>query len=185
MRRQSVSAPALVLADRAAALREAFDRSFAAVRPPDPPPVEDLLAIRIGAEPYALRLSEIAGLHPDRRITPLPGGVPSLRGIAAFRGVIVPVYDLAAWLGHPQEEAVRWLALAASEPIAFAFAVVDGHLRVAHDAIVPNRAGERAHRHVREFARVAEQAVCPIVHLPSIIDAVRRLISPEPQSEGR
>jgi len=180
-----MSENAASLVERTAALREAFDRSFAAARPPDPPPGEDLLAIRIGAEPYALRLSEIAALHPDRRITPLFGSLPSLRGIAAFRGAIMPVYDLATLLGHPQAAAVRWLATAASEPIAFAFAAVDGHLQVAHDAIVSNGADERPHRYVREFARMTDQGARPIVHLPSVIDAVRRLISPDPQSEGR
>jgi chemotaxis signal transduction protein len=173
------------LAARAAALRDAFDRSFAAARPPDAPPGVDLLAIGVGAKSYALRLSEIAGLHPDRRITPLPGAAPALRGIAGFRGAIVPVYDLAALLGHPQAEEARWLAMAVGEPVAFAFATVDGHLRVARDAIMADAIGQGPHRGVREFARIADQAVHPIVHLPSIIDAVRRSISPRPQAEGR
>jgi chemotaxis signal transduction protein len=172
------------LAARAVALRDAFDRSFAAARPPDPPPGVDLLAIRVGAEPYALRLSEISGLHPDRRITPLPGAAAVLRGIAGVRSAIVPVYDLAALLGHPQAEDVRWLAMAADERVAFAFAAVDGHLRLPPDAIMANEAGQRPHRYVREFARTADQSVYPIADLRSIIDAVRRSISPGPPSEG-
>jgi hypothetical protein len=50
------------LADRAEALRLAFDRSFAEERRRDTPSNESLLAFDLGAEPYALRLSEIAGI---------------------------------------------------------------------------------------------------------------------------
>jgi chemotaxis signal transduction protein len=180
-----VSDNAVSLAGRAAALRDAFDRSFAAARPPDPPPGEDLLAIRIAAERYAIRLSEIAGLYPDRRISPLPGSTPALRGIAGFRGVIVPVYDLAALLGQPPGDTIRWIAMAASEPLAFAFTAIDRRLQVARDAIVPNEIDGRPHRYVREFARTTEATVYPIVDLPSIIDAVKRSIAPRSQAEGR
>jgi chemotaxis signal transduction protein len=143
------------------------------------------LAIRIGTEPYALCLSDIAALHPDRRITKLPSSISALRGIAGFRGAILPVYDLGVLLGHPPAEAVRWLALAASEPVAFAFAVVDRHLRVARDAIIPNETGERPHRFVREFARMPEGVAHPVVDLPSIIEAVKQLIAPRSQAGGR
>lgn len=160
-------------ADPAARLREAFDRSFAVARPPDPPASDNLLAIRIGAEPYALRLSQIAGLFADRKITPLPGSGPALLGIAGFRGAIVPVYDLAALLGHRADETVRWLAMAAGGPVAFAFAVLDGHLRVAVDAIMPRGSDEQPRQHIRHFACTSDM-VRPIVHLPSVLDAVRR-----------
>lgn len=173
------------LTERAAAMRDAFDRSFAETRLPNPPSAEDLLAIRIGTEPYALRLSEIAALHPLRRITPLPGSIPALRGLAGFRGAIVPVYDLATLLGHPPAEAIRWLATAASEPVAFAITAVDCHLRVARDAVIPNETGEQPYRYVREFARTTEGVAHPIVDLPSIIDAIKRLISLQPSAEGR
>ncbi|HTV87441.1 MAG TPA: chemotaxis protein CheW [Stellaceae bacterium] len=173
------------LAPPAAAMRDAFDRSFAAARPPAPPPGEDLLTIRIRTEPYALRLSEIAALHPDRRITRLPGSPPALRGIAGFRGAIVPVYDLAALLGHLPADEIRWLALAASEPIAFAFTAVEDQLRVGDDAIVAEAAGAWPRRHVRGFLHPAGRAMHPIVDVPSIIEAVRRLVSPKLQSEER
>ncbi|HEV8679354.1 MAG TPA: chemotaxis protein CheW [Stellaceae bacterium] len=165
----------LLFTDRVAALRDAFDRSFAEARAPAPPASEDLLAVRIGAEPYALRLSEIAGLFAERRITPLPGSTPALLGIAGFRGTIVPVWDLAVLLGH-EAEAVRWLAMAAAEPVAFALAAVDGHLRIALDAIVASTAGDGPQPHVRHFARLPGP-MRPIVHLPSVLEAVRRLVA--------
>jgi purine-binding chemotaxis protein CheW len=174
----------LMYSDRVARLRDPFDRSFAEARPPDPPAAENLLAIRLGLEPYALRLSEIVGLFADRKITRLPGGAPELLGIAGFRGAIVPVYDLPALLGHRAEEAVRWLVIAASESLAFAFAALDGHLRVPLDAIVPHEAGEHPGRYVRDFARTPDLAR-PIVHLPSVLDAVRRQVTKNMNAEER
>jgi chemotaxis signal transduction protein len=174
-----MSKTAASLTARAAAMRDAFDRSFAAPRPPEPPPDEDLLAIRIGAEPYALRLSEVAALHADRQIARLPGATAALRGIAGFRGVVVPVYDLAVLLGHPPAETVRWLAMAANEPVAFTFAGIDGRLRVTREATVPSRTGE-SHQYVSDFARMTDQAMRPVLHLPTIIEAVKRLASPAP-----
>ncbi|HYM71932.1 MAG TPA: chemotaxis protein CheW [Stellaceae bacterium] len=160
-------------ADLAATLRGAFDRSFAEAHPPDPPPSEDLLAIRVGTEPYALRLSEIAGLFADRKITPLPRRASALLGIAGFRGAIVPVYDLHVLLGDTPAETARWLAMAAEAPVAFAFAAQEGHLRIPCAAIVPHRGDEPTHQNIRDFARTPD-GVRPIVHLSSVIGAVRR-----------
>jgi purine-binding chemotaxis protein CheW len=118
-------------------LREEFDRSFAEpARSHDAEQVE-LLAVGAGGRPYALRLSQTAGLHPDRPVTPLPGPVPALLGLAGFAGSVVPVYDLASLLGHPGPGRPRWLVLATGSPsLALAFHELDGHLRVAADAIV-------------------------------------------------
>ncbi len=174
------------LLDRAAALRDAFDHSFAEPLPPDPPPLTDLLAIRIGTEPYALRLSEIAGLFADRKITPIASRVPALLGIAGFRGAIVPVYDLHVLLGHHAVEATRWLAVAADASVAFAFAAQEGQLRCGPDAIVPYQSGDGqsgdgqsddgpSRRHVREFVRTGD-FVRPIIDLVVVVDAVRRQV---------
>lgn len=174
----------LLSADRVARMHDAFDRSFAEARQPDPPAAENLLAIRIGLEPYALRLSEVAGLFAARKIIPLPDGAPALLGIAGFRGAIVPVYDLHVLLGHPAAETVRWLAIVAGAPLSVAFAAVDGHLRIPLDAIVPHERGEDPRRHVRDLARTPD-LVRPIVHLPSVVDAVRRLVPANLNTEGR
>ncbi|GAA0733077.1 chemotaxis protein CheW [Dactylosporangium roseum] len=133
-----------VLATRLTELREAFDRSFA-----DPPRQQvaghdDLLAIRVGAQRYALRLTEAAGLFPDRPVTRLPGPLSALLGVAGFRGAIVPVYDLAAVFGQPAADvpARRWLVLATgTPPVALAFDELDGHLCVPHERIVEEATG--------------------------------------------
>lgn len=156
----------------AAELRDAFDRSFAEPLPPGPPSLVDLLAIRVGVEPYALRLGEIAGLFADRKITPLPGP-RALLGIAGFRGAIVPVYDLQLLLGYQAMEGARWLAMAAGEAAAFAFTAQEGQVRVPPEAIVVRQLEAQSHRHVREFVRIAD-AVRPIIGLLSVLETVRR-----------
>jgi purine-binding chemotaxis protein CheW len=129
------------LADRAAALRARFDRSFA-----EPPrgaaaATEDLLAIRLGGAPYALRLAELAGLFADRKVAPLPSAVRELLGVAGFRGAIVPVYDLRLLLGCTATAPPRWLVIAAQLPVGFGFDVLEGHLRVSADAIATGDGG--------------------------------------------
>ena len=117
--------------DRLAGLRADFDRSF--TEPARQYDVEyaELLAIRAGGRPYALRLAQASGVHSDRPVTPLPGPQAALLGVAGFSGAIVPVYDLAALLGHPIAQRPRWLVLTAgSPPLALAFHELDHHLRV-------------------------------------------------------
>ena len=46
-------------------MRRTFDRAFAAPVRTDKPVMRDLLAVRIGSEPYAIRLSEVTGLFVD------------------------------------------------------------------------------------------------------------------------
>jgi len=122
---------------RVASLRADFDRSF--TEPARRQDVEHvgLLAVRAGGRPYALRLSQASGLHPDRPVTPLPGPLGALLGVAGFTGAIVPVYDLAALLGHPWPDRPRWLVrVIGGPPLALAFHQLDGHVRVPLDAIV-------------------------------------------------
>ncbi len=163
------------LADQAGDLRQAFDRSFAEAARRDTTPMENLLAFRLGSAPYAVRLSEIAGLFVDRKITRLPGGAAALLGIAGFRGAIVPVYDLYALLGRSTTETPRWLLIAAGASVALAFEAFDGHLRVPRDAIVLREADEQAGKHVREFVSMGDLAR-PIVHVPAILDAISKQV---------
>ncbi len=159
-------------AERAAALRAAFDRSFAEPARPDPTPMTDLLAFRAGTRAYALHLAEISGLFADKKITRVPGHAPGLLGIVGFRGALVPVYSIAASLGHAASEIPRWLVVAAAAPIAFAFEAFEFHVRVARAAILPRGAGDHASQYVQEFVR-ARDLVRPIVRLTAILDATK------------
>jgi purine-binding chemotaxis protein CheW len=157
--------------DRVAELRRAFDRSFAEAPPSRTTALEDLLDVRIGATPYALRITEISGLFADTRIALLPTTVPALLGIAAFRGSIVPVYDLRAMLAHPIHTKPRWLAIAAGTTVGLAFDAFEGHVRVHADAIVPHGSGDAAVRHVRAVVRL-DGLVRPIVSIASVLEEI-------------
>jgi chemotaxis signal transduction protein len=115
--------------DRAAELRDAFDRGFA--QPPAGPAqaYTDRLRIRVGGAPYALPVAEIASLHVDLRIEPVPSGAATLLGVATIRSAIVAVHDLRALLGITGGGAPRWVVLA-RDAVAFAFDSFDGLARV-------------------------------------------------------
>jgi chemotaxis signal transduction protein len=159
------------LGAQAALLRREFDSAFAEEARRDVTSMEDLLGFRVGAEPYALRLSEIVGLFADRKITRLPGSGVALLGISSFRGAIVPVYDLHVLLGRQTIETPRWLAIASGAPLALAFEAFDGHLQVPRENIVDQNANKQSQRLVRQFAS-HDGVVRPIVDLLSVIDAI-------------
>jgi purine-binding chemotaxis protein CheW len=159
------------VADRADQLRRDFDRAFAEPIRVDTVEEEDLLAIRAGEQTCAIRLSEIAGVHVGKRVTRVPGSHPALWGIAGFRGSLIPVYDLQQLLGHARAEAPRWLVIAASAPIALAFATFDGRLRVSRSEIFPQTMQSDMAQYAREVARAAA-ANRPILHLPSILETI-------------
>lgn len=168
--------------DRAAELREAFDRSFAEA-PPTAAALEDLLEIRLGALSYALRVIELAGLHGDIAITALPSRVPALLGIAAVRGAILPVYDLRLMLGLAADTTPRWVVIAAATPVGLACDGFDRHLRLRRDTIVPYGGVDTAVLHVRDVVHVDGRAR-PIISLPSVLDAITmRVRAAAPEKE--
>ncbi|GAA4938210.1 chemotaxis protein CheW [Actinoplanes utahensis] len=133
----------LTVAERVARLREDFDRSFAEPARVSGGESIELLAVRAGGRPYALKLTQAAGVHPDRPVTALPTTVRPLLGVAGFAGIVVPVYDLAALLGHPIPDRPRWLLLTAgTPPLALAFHGLDRHLRVPVDCVIDSVIGD-------------------------------------------
>src|SRR5262245_52379841 len=156
---------------RAGDLRRAFDAAFAAPPPAPATPTVDLLAIQVGGSPYAIRLAEVAGLFAGRKVSPLPGAVHGLLGIAGLRGSLLPVYDLGVLLGQAPCTAPRWLAVAGKKPVAVAFEAVDGHFRLGRDAIAEEASAE-GHRHVREIARGPVPR--PVVRLASVLEDIER-----------
>lgn len=160
----------------AATLRRHFDEAFAVPALSITEPLEDLLAIRVGSDPYALRLSEIAGLHVGVKIVPVPSPVPQLLGIVGIRGMMVPIYDLAALLRYPPEANSRWFVLArAPQPVGFAFETFESHLQVSQASLAGGNdedsgTGGTA-EHMRATVRAAG-ALRPIVHLASILEMI-------------
>jgi chemotaxis signal transduction protein len=160
----------------ATALRRRFDASFAAPAASRPEPLAGLLAIRVGSDPYALRMSEIAGLHVGVKIVPIPSPVAPLLGIVGIRGMMAPIYDLATLLRYPPPASARWFVLArAPQPVGFAFETFESHLQVTQ-ASLANGNGEDAGtggtaQHMRGTVRAAG-ALRPIIHLASVLKMI-------------
>jgi chemotaxis signal transduction protein len=128
------------VSERAAELRDAFDRAFAEAPAGPRPAYRELLRVRLAGEPFALALVEIAAIHVDREVVAMPATARELLGVIAVRAQILPVYDLRAVVGAARELAPRWLVIARHAPVAFAFDGFDGLVRVAADAAVASSA---------------------------------------------
>jgi purine-binding chemotaxis protein CheW len=155
---------------RALALAAELDSSFGRPRELTRPAMTELLAIRVGDEPYALRLAEIQALLADRPIARLPTPVRELLGLCAIRGTIVPVYDLAQLLGRTvqREHAPRWLVLAQrSELIALAFDALDAQILVPSDAIA-SPAGDTD----QDSTVLILGALRPLLRVAAVLDAI-------------
>ncbi|HEY2924079.1 MAG TPA: chemotaxis protein CheW [Candidatus Eisenbacteria bacterium] len=57
------------------------------------------LTFRLGDYCFAVRVEEAGGILDAERLAQLPGVADPIAGVAAFRGEMVPVVDLAAYLG--------------------------------------------------------------------------------------
>jgi chemotaxis signal transduction protein len=169
------------LSEAVLAMRREFDLSFAQLPRSQTAKFENFLGIHFGDDAYAIRTSEIIGLHVDCRITPLPSPVSALRGVACFRGLIAPVYDLAELLGYTCKTPPRWLVLVnLSEPVALAFETFDTHFSADSSAIVmasqsgagvSTPVGARAH--LFDAVRT-DDATRPIIHLQSLLESIQR-----------
>jgi chemotaxis signal transduction protein len=167
--------------DRVLEMRRAFDRTFAEPHLTAEAVHEDLLRVRVGADSYALRVADIAGVLVDQTVVAVASDVRAWLGISAQRGQIVAVYDLAALLGTSARDSARWLAiLSASPDVALAFESFEGHLRVPKTDIVSTEAdGKQAH--VTHLVRTAERAL-PLLGCEALLGTIEdlaRVIGPE------
>jgi len=123
---------------RAARLRREFDGAFAAALPPAAGLTEDLLAIRLGGAPHAIRLRELTGLVVAHNIVQIPSRAPDLLGVASVRGGVVTVFSLERLLGFPASQvASPWLALVGTrEPVGLAFPLLLQFVRVSREEIL-------------------------------------------------
>lgn len=144
------------LQTKVAEMRRAFDESFAAPQRDDEQSVEHMLAVEVAGDRFAVRVADISGLTIAKgTILRVPSRAPELLGITGIRGVVVPVFSLAALLGiSPAAGHPRWLVLCGGRqaPIALAIERVEGHLDIPVRQIFACEA-ERAHRYVNETAR--------------------------------
>jgi purine-binding chemotaxis protein CheW len=156
---------------RATELRDAFDQAFAQPASHAPDAIDALLTIAVAGDQYALRLTEVAGMFADKKITWLPSAMTELRGIAGFRGMVLPVYDLSMLLGYPRAAEPRWLVVTAGTPVGLAFDGFTGYVNAQSTAIAPEATVYARERHIREVFQ--SEIVRPIIHLPSVLDTIR------------
>ena len=166
------------LSRQAAILKRNFDQTFALPMRPPSPQTLDLLRIRLGDDPWAVPLADVAGLYSGKRITPVPGRTPALLGVAGFRGVLSAVYDLPALIGLAPLGTPRWLLMAEERRVAFAFGALDGHLRVEAGSILPlgPEIGTAWTRGFIEDGTLRR----PILHLPALLAR----LTPQTSREG-
>lgn len=160
-----------LLSERADELRRSFDSAFAAPLKDAARETVDCIGIRLGDERYAVRLSQIGGLHTDIRITPCPSTAPALVGIAGIRGTLAAVYDLAAMLGYAPSPA-RWLVLANGADLALAFTAFEEHLSF-EPAAIAGSGGAQSRPYIAEIAQRRGQ-VWPIVDIDALVATIRK-----------
>ncbi|HWA19630.1 MAG TPA: chemotaxis protein CheW [Devosia sp.] len=169
------------ISERALAMRHAFDQSFAEPVRTAATDTADFVALRLGDETYAVAMEEIGGLHADVAVTPCPSPFPEFIGLAAFRGALTPVYDLASICGYPPATA-RWLLLAKGGAVAFAFAAFDSHFRIERSAIAVREQTASA-RYTTAVAARNGQAL-PIISLSSIVSGIADRVGAPPLPKG-
>jgi chemotaxis signal transduction protein len=134
-----------------------------------------LLAIRTGGVQLAVRLEDLAGVHPCRKIIPLPETADGFLGLAGLRGRLLAVYDLAALLGLPSAERhLRWLLLSAVDPqTAFAIEDLEAYVEVAETELYPVRVDDAPREYIQELVQHQDIAR-GVVSLSWIMSAVHR-----------
>jgi purine-binding chemotaxis protein CheW len=160
----------------AAKLRAAFDRTYATpALSRETSQSEDLLAIRLAGNAYAVKVNEISGLAKERKIISLPSAIPELLGVAGIRGELVPVYSLATLMGvNRGSEEDRWLVLCGvDEPIGLAFPEFEGYLQVPFAHLYAASQENMTSGHIKEVVRTAD-LIRSVLSIPSIVEMIRR-----------
>jgi len=169
------------MSSQSAELRRAFDAAFALpARAPDET-LEDVIAIRVGAEDYVVRGRELSGIAENRKLSPVPSSAPDLLGLVSVRGLLVPVFGLPSLLGYAADsEPLRWLLLVGTdEPLALAFHALTGFSRLPKSAFSPAEGPGKA-RETVSF----EGQVRVVIGVPALVASIRERLGPGTVEEG-
>lgn len=161
------------MSERAAELRRAFDSSFARLPDVQRASGENLLGVTVGSDPYLVRLTEIAGVFVDKKITAVPSAVPAFLGFAGLRGTVVPVYDFGMLLGYPASQMPRWLMVSSDGAVGLAFEAFQQCVTVPFEAITAGAYSGAQERYVREVVRLGD-VVRPVVSLTAVVEWIRK-----------
>lgn len=157
-------------------LRNAFDRSYSL--PPSSPEteqIENMLAVRLSGNPYAIRVTEITGLANNRKSVAIPSPIPELLGVAGIRGSLIPVYSLAALLGYTRDMGpARWLALCGTDDeVGLGFSDMEGYIRVPVAQVYAASQENMTREYVKDVARVGG-LVRPVISIASLVEMIQR-----------
>jgi chemotaxis signal transduction protein len=168
-------------------LRDAFDRMFTMARQCEgSAPSENLILTRVSGHPYALKVSEIAGIVTDRKTIAIPSRASELLGVAAIRGGFVPMYSLAALLGYPAEEGrARVHVLCRSEElIGLALSSFEGYHRVSATEIYLAERDKASRARANQVVRISE-TVRAIIDIPYLLQVIGKRCAANAAEEGR
>ncbi len=141
---------------KVAELRSVFDQARAApFSSGAEEQTEDLLAIRVSRDAYAIRVSEISGLATDRKIVAFPSPIPELLGVAGIR-----------------------------DPVALAFSDFEGYVRVPLTQLYAAEQKDVARTHVEHVVRATDM-VRAVVSIPLIRKTIQRRCANDSVSKER
>ena len=108
--------------------------------------MSQLLPFKLGAECYALELTDVQEVVENRTIHALPGGPAVILGAISFHGRIVPVIDLPLLLGFPVDSRAERIVVLTDEhgPVALAVDQLQPIISVdlAHSSLSQSEAEE-------------------------------------------
>lgn len=163
--------------DRAVQLRREFDESFQ--REPEVlgEVAQEILLIGVGDKTYGVRLTEITGVVKTRKLTGLPRASHGLLGLTGFRGALLGVYHLGAWLDRPSS-GTDWMMIVQGPEetkMGLAFESLRGQLAVSADAFHQSEpsgvVGSLIHR---------DGGVLPVLSLPKLLERFGKEATGEP-----
>lgn len=158
--------------DRVAAMREAFDRTFALPVAEQREETENIVTFQLKGDPYAVGVRQIIEVAAVDRFLPLPSPTPEFLGVTGLRGMIVPIYGLSMLLGYERDtDSPRWIVLVDErDPVGFAVGRIEGYRHVPKTSIYGP--GADARKHVRSFAQV-DGVMRAIVDVASALASVK------------
>jgi chemotaxis signal transduction protein len=166
--------------DDAAALRAAFDRAFASTATPSDAEGDGFLLARVGGDPYALPLLEIAEVTEAARIVALPSADPAFVGLTSLRGGMVPVFALGVVLGYPAAATPgAWLARCRHPEgmVGYAFDAVEGFARAIAEAAPGPAAPRGVAAPLRREIVALGGLVRPVVRVAALRAAIQDRVS--------
>lgn len=83
----------------------------------------DGVHVRVGSERYAFDVAEVREVESRGPITHVPGAPTAVAGICTLRGAVLPVVELATWLGRPASSSPCFLVVAEAGGIVAGLAV--------------------------------------------------------------